>query len=304
MPGFGLTQPAVVPVFGERDGDKIPIEQFTVDCSSYRPAKNPENELVERKEGVFKEIGVVRLTNTGVTNAEVMKRYAKVILKGQMEYEGGGAAREALAVNVFEVGAPHDARLHYHNEMAYNAPSMKNMAFCSIKTPAGKGDTYLSESTPVTDELMRTDLGRSRNKGRPTHNHWQLRDPPSDAGVKASPTLGEVLATHTVPTRDVSMASPVSEADWQLSLFHLGLPLSFVLPLLPFLLLLWRCQALPAADLAGAQPPREAPGGDLLSRPPPTCSELKERRQRRRPQSAASRPSGARTPSWRAAAAI
>jgi alpha-ketoglutarate-dependent taurine dioxygenase len=162
-------------------------------------------------EAVFKEMGVVRLTNTGLTNAEDMKRYANVILKRQMEYEGGAAARESIAPNVFEVGAPDDAWLHYHHEMAYNEHSMKNLAFCSIKAPAGKGDTYLSENMSVTAELMRTDLGRKLKdkgvcyircltdreaykgqgwkEGKPTYNHWQLSffaETPEEAEEKAA----------------------------------------------------------------------------------------------------------------------
>eukprot|EP00913_Durusdinium_trenchii_P032481 g30410.t1 len=81
----------------------------------------------------YDTFGVVRLTNTGLTEAKEMHRYARAVVKKQMKYEGGANPREGIIENVFEVGAPNDAWLHYHHEMAYNQHSMKNLAFCSIK---------------------------------------------------------------------------------------------------------------------------------------------------------------------------
>lgn len=196
MPGFWETRPAVIPSFREGLADKIPVEKFTIDCSAYLPAEKPEKELAERMEDMFREMGVVRLTNTRLTNVEDMKSYANVVVKEQMKYDGGANPREGIVGNVYEVGAPHNAWLHYHHEMAYNQHSMKYLAFCSIKAPVGKGDTYLSDNLSVTDELMQTDLGRKlRDKGvcyircltdreaykgqgwkedQPVYNHWQM----------------------------------------------------------------------------------------------------------------------------------
>jgi alpha-ketoglutarate-dependent taurine dioxygenase len=211
MPGFWVTPPAVIPSFREGEADKIPVDSFTIDCSPYRPARKPEKELAERMEEVFREMGVVRLTNTRLTDVKDMKNYANVVIKDQMKYEGGANPREGIVGNVYEVGAPHDAWLHYHHEMAYNQHSMKNLAFCSVKAPLDKGDTYLSENLSVTDELMKTDLGRKlRDKGvcyircltdreaysghgwkegRPVYNHWQLSfgvERPEEAEEKAA----------------------------------------------------------------------------------------------------------------------
>jgi len=139
-----------------------------------------------------------------------MKTYANVVIKEQMKYEGGANPREGIVTNVYEVGAPSDAWLHYHHEMAYNQHSMKNLAFCSVKAPWGKGDTYLSENMSVTEELLKTDLGRKLQdkgvcyircltdreaykgqgwkEGKAVYNHWQLSfgaETPQDAEEKA-----------------------------------------------------------------------------------------------------------------------
>jgi len=196
MPGFWAAAPAVIPQFRCRNQDKIALETFTIDCSPYAPAHEPSKELADRMEKTFAEHGVVRLVNTRLTAVENMHRYAQVVVKNQMTYEGGANPREGIVKNVYEVGAPHDAWLHYHHEMAYNQHSTKNLAFCSVKAPVGKGDTYLSENLSVTDELMATDLGkklRDRDvcyircltdreayqgegwkEGRAVYNHWQL----------------------------------------------------------------------------------------------------------------------------------
>eukprot|EP00931_Biecheleriopsis_adriatica_P044822 TRINITY_DN2567_c0_g1_i2.p1 TRINITY_DN2567_c0_g1~~TRINITY_DN2567_c0_g1_i2.p1 ORF type:complete len:390 (-),score=82.09 TRINITY_DN2567_c0_g1_i2:43-1212(-) len=209
MPGFWIGAPNIVPAF-RRGEDKVPVEAFTIDCRPYKPGTWNEAELFDRMRTIYDEHGVVRLTKTGLTDAKDMHKYARAVIKKQMKYEGGANPREGIIANVFEVGAPNDAWLHYHHEMAYNQHSMKNLAFCSIKAPHGKGDTYLSENLSVTDALMQTDLGRKlRDKGvcyircltdrdaykgegwaqgQAVYNHWQLSfgaDTPEEAEQKA-----------------------------------------------------------------------------------------------------------------------
>ncbi|CAK9024405.1 unnamed protein product [Durusdinium trenchii] len=196
LPGFWLSAPNIVPVFRKGQHDKVPVEAFSIDCRPYQPGTWNEAELFDRMRSTYDTFGVVRLTNTGLTEAKEMHRYARAVVKKQMKYEGGANPREGIIENVFEVGAPNDAWLHYHHEMAYNQHSMKNLAFCSIKATPGKGDTYLSENMSVTDSLMQTDLGRKlRDKGvcyircltdreayegmgwqqgASVYNHWQL----------------------------------------------------------------------------------------------------------------------------------
>jgi hypothetical protein len=210
LPGFWMSVPSVIPRF--RNGeDAVPLEEFTIDCRDYRAGDSPEAELSQRMKSTFAEKGVVRLTNTGLTNPAHMKNYASTVIAQQMKYEGGANPREGIINNVFEVGAPNDAWLHYHHEMAYNHHSMKDLAFCSLKSTPGKGDTYLSENLRVTDKLLETDLGQKlRDKGvcyircltdreaykgqgwrhgQAVYNHWQLSfgvETPAEAEAKAA----------------------------------------------------------------------------------------------------------------------
>ncbi|CAJ1327075.1 unnamed protein product, partial [Effrenium voratum] len=159
MPGFWVAAPNIVPAF-RKGNDKVPVDAFSIDCRPYTPGTWGEAELFDRMQCTYNKFGVVRLTNTGLSDPQEMTRYARAIVRKQMKYEGGANPREGIIQNVFEVGAPNDAWLHYHHEMAYNQHSMRNLAFCSIKAAPGKGDTYLSENISVTDALMETDLGR------------------------------------------------------------------------------------------------------------------------------------------------
>jgi len=214
MPGFWVKPPAVIPQFRTQGEDAVPVQEFTIDCRDYRPDSAPCAELVGRMEQVFKDKGVVRLSNTGLTEIGHMKNYAQTIIKQQMKYEGGANPRNAVDQtigNVYEVGAPNDAWLHYHHEMAYNQFSMKNIAFCSVKAPRGKGDTYLSENVSVTEDLLSTELGQKLKdkgvtyircltdrdaysnqgwkEGQAVYNHWQLSfgvDSADEAVAKAN----------------------------------------------------------------------------------------------------------------------
>lgn len=196
MTGFWTAPPAIIPKFWTGT-DAVSHDNFTIDCSPYRPEERPGAELEERMKRTLMEQGVVRLKNTGLKDAGHMKNYAEAAMgKVQDKYQGGANPREGIINNVFEVGAPGDAWLHYHHEMAYNKHSMKNLAFCSLKAPFMKGDTYLSENLQVTDELMSSDFGRKLKDhgvtyircltdreayegqgwadGRAVYNHWQL----------------------------------------------------------------------------------------------------------------------------------
>jgi len=210
MPGFWAAPPLVIPKFRE-DKDAVPLEKFTIDCSTRKLGPEPPSELKEQMEELYNDLGVVRLTNTGLTEMDHMRNYGQVIVKEQMKYEGGANPRHGITTNVYEVGAPTDSWLHYHHEMAYNQHSMENLAFSSIKSPVGKGDTYLSENLMVTDWLLETDFGKKLKdlgviyircltdrdaykgqgwaEGRPVYNHWQLSfgvETPEEAEVKAA----------------------------------------------------------------------------------------------------------------------
>lgn len=195
MQGFWVQPPAIIPKFWTGK-DAVNTDEFTIDCAPYRPEEKPCAELVDRMKQTFRDRGVMRLTNTGLTDIAHMKNYAEVVLERRMKYEGGANPREGIIENVYEVGAPHDAWLHFHHEMAYNKHSMRNLAFCSVKAPVNKGHTFLSENMQVTDELLKTDFGRKLKdhgvtyircltdreayegrgwaEGEAVYNHWQL----------------------------------------------------------------------------------------------------------------------------------
>jgi hypothetical protein len=211
MPGFWMQPPAIVPKFWTGK-DAVPRDRFTIDCSPYRPEETPCPELKDRMQKTFKEQGACLLKNTRLKDPVHMSNYAQAMINNGMKtYQGGANPREGIIDNVFEVGAPGDAWLHYHHEMAYNKHSMKNLAFCSLKAPFMKGDTYLSENLQVTEELLATDFGRKLKEhgvtyircltdkeayegqgwmdGRAVYNHWQ-----TSFGVKTLAEAEEAAA--------------------------------------------------------------------------------------------------------------
>lgn len=190
----------------------VPLETFTIDCTPYGPLSNdgPTPELKAKIEDIFRENGVVRLINTGLTELSAMTKYARVAIKEQMVYESGSNRREPIdggGDNVFEVGAPGEGWLHYHHEMSYVAHSMDAISFCCKSAPADCGDTYLSDAVQVTDRLMETELGHKLkdlgviyercltdreaysglNESK-VYNHWQISmgvETPEEAESKA-----------------------------------------------------------------------------------------------------------------------
>lgn len=85
----------------------------------------------------YEREGVVLLRNTGLEgDLAAMNKLARLVMGGSMIYEvpppplpallpqvsvgqGGANPRSAIGENVFDVGAPETAHLHYHHEMAY-----------------------------------------------------------------------------------------------------------------------------------------------------------------------------------------
>ena len=75
-----------------------------------------------------------------------------------MKYEGGANLRAPLEANVYDTGAPRDADIHYHHEMAYVGQSCKWVAFGAISATDDplKGATFISLNNPATEEIMQT----------------------------------------------------------------------------------------------------------------------------------------------------
>merc|ERR1711988_1542208 len=64
------------------------------------------NQLIKDMTDMFKETGVVKCVNTGLTTLEEMEKLSKTISGEGMWYEGGANLRGYLEKNVYDTGAP------------------------------------------------------------------------------------------------------------------------------------------------------------------------------------------------------
>jgi hypothetical protein len=141
----------------------LPRESYTIDCSalSMGPADlHPEGDLAKRMNAVYDEVGLVHLVNTGLHDLAPMREFANLVLKHEMVYKGGANPRGNLEPNIYEVGAPLEAWLHFHHEMAYVGTSTKMLAFLCHKSVEGKGYTFVSDNLRATDAILATDFGQ------------------------------------------------------------------------------------------------------------------------------------------------
>ncbi len=188
----------------------LPPESFTIDCTDYAMGESDldrDSELATRMNRLFDEIGVVYLINTGLTDLQRMRLFAKLVVEKEMRYKGGANPRSDLEPNVYEVGAPLQAWLHYHHEMAYVSHSTRMLGFLCHKSVRDKGYTYVSDNVQATDAILQTELGQKlkdlgicyhRNLTDRDHfdgteeigvyNHWQksmLTEDPDEAEALA-----------------------------------------------------------------------------------------------------------------------
>ena len=134
-----------------------------------------------------------------------MKRV--LVVEDEMRYKGGANPRDNLTKSVYEVGAPLEAWLHYHHEMAYVGNSTRMLGFLAHQVVPGRGDTYVSDNVRATDAILETGFGQKlRELGLCYHrnlsdreafagteeigvyNHWQksmLTEDPEEAEAKA-----------------------------------------------------------------------------------------------------------------------
>lgn len=177
-------------------------ERFEIDAEGHVDL-DEDGELAVRMREVYADVGLVHVRFTGIRNLAAMREVARYALPGEMEYEGGSNPRGALDANVFEVGAPLSAHLHYHHEMAYVGKSTTSLAFLCKTALPGRGSTFFSDNIAATDELLATPFGqRLKERGVCYHrtltdreafadrmevgvyNHWQLSmgtDDPAEA---------------------------------------------------------------------------------------------------------------------------
>lgn len=117
-------------------------------------------DLAPRLRSTFHDVGLVHVVNTGLTDHGGMRAVAKLVVDAEMDYRGGANPRAALEPNVYEIGAPLTAALHYHHEMAYVGASTEMVAFLAKRAVPGKGATFVSDNVAATDAIMATDFGR------------------------------------------------------------------------------------------------------------------------------------------------
>lgn len=179
---------------------------FTIDCSDFAMDAahlSPDSELAMRMNETFDRVGLVYLVNTGLRDVQLMRLAAKLVMKNEMRYEAGANPRDTLEPNVYEVGAPLTAHLHYHHEMAYVGTSTTMLGFMAKTAVRGKGATFVSDNVQATDAILETELGqklkelglcyhrdltdRESFNGREeigVYNHWQksmLTEDPDEA---------------------------------------------------------------------------------------------------------------------------
>ena len=184
----------------------LPPASFTIDCSHYSMDDadlDVTGKLATEMKQRFHDIGLVYLVNTGLSDLQRMRQFARLVVEQEMVYEGGANPRDSIEPNVYEVGAPLGAWLHYHHEMAYVGSSTKMLGFLAHHTLADRGWTFVSDNLKATDDILATEFGQKlKEKGLCYHrnltdrvafegrqeigvyNHWQksmLTEDPGEA---------------------------------------------------------------------------------------------------------------------------
>ncbi len=167
----------------------------------------PNTDLAAAMRATYHDVGLVHVVNTGLTEHADMRALAKLVVDDEMAYRAGANPRDALEPNVYEIGAPLQAWLHYHHEMAYVSKSTTLVSFLCKRELPGRGATFVSDNLRATDALLETDFGRKLRDlgvcyrrdltdrdafaGREpigVYNHWQQSlgtDDPDEAEARA-----------------------------------------------------------------------------------------------------------------------
>lgn len=163
----------------------VPFKDFQVDCSKFNLKKilshvNEDGKpavlencketeaLREVMEDRWKTLGTMHLIHTGLTDFDGMRALTEVLHPKQMTYDGGANNRGHIEQNVYDTGAPKEADLQYHHEMAYVKYSTKHLAFCCLEGTFNpyKGATFLSVNNGAHKMLMGSPMGEKlKNKG-------------------------------------------------------------------------------------------------------------------------------------------
>ncbi len=158
----------------------VPVDRFTIDCADYAMDDSDlhkDSALARRMCKTFDDVGLVCLVNTRLTKLRDMRHFARIVVNREMEYNAGANPRDNLEPNVYEVGAPLEAWLHYHHEMAYVGKSTRMLGFLCHKSLPGRGHTFVSDNAQATDAILATDLGQKLKKlGLCYHRHLTDRE--------------------------------------------------------------------------------------------------------------------------------
>ena len=164
----------------------LPPESFTIDCARMgldRGVPGSDSPLAQQMNELFDRVGLVYLVNTGLADVQAMRDLAKLVVEQEMRYHGGANPRDLVDANVYEVGAPLPAWLHYHHEMAYIGQSATMLGFLCKKAVVGKGYTYVSDNLQATEAIMATELGQ-KLKDLGLCYHRDLTDRDAFAGTE------------------------------------------------------------------------------------------------------------------------
>ena len=73
-------------------------ETFTIDCAEYGMSDadlREEGELAQRMKTMFRDVGLVYLVNTRLTDLQSMRRFTKLVITDDMIYKGGANPRDS-----------------------------------------------------------------------------------------------------------------------------------------------------------------------------------------------------------------
>ena len=194
---------------------------------------HPDSALASEMRAKYADTGLCHVTNTGLTDMRIQRDMARILIGNESEYEGGAnpRGRDADLGNVYDVGAPLTAHLHYHHEVTYKEHSVTKLGFlCRHAVNRGsEGWSFVSDSVQAHDAIMQTALGQKlkdrglcfvrrmtdregqlESSGGAVYNHWQqswMTDDPQEAERKAHeqglkvnwaihPQLGRLMETR------------------------------------------------------------------------------------------------------------
>lgn len=135
---------------------------YQVDARRFDPTTltDPDSAFADAMRATFERVGLVHVVGTGIGDHVAMRLVAKHVLDAEMPYRAGANPRGTIAPNVYEIGAPLSAWLHYHHEMAYVGTSTSAIAFTCRAALPGRGATFVADNVRATEAILETDLGR------------------------------------------------------------------------------------------------------------------------------------------------